>query len=111
MKQTKQADKVISKKATPKKDVKKKVKKEEPTAMTGRYGKERPKKPKLSGEWSYSEWTKLNGTPWTNEVDKTSTELPEFKKVSVRKIYLSISWTYFKLFIKSLFKKDNDGNF
>lgn len=111
MKQTKKADKVISKKATPKKQVKKEVKKKEPTTMTGRYGKERPKKQKLSGEWSYGEWTEINGTPWTNEVDKASTEVPDIKKAPARKIYLSISWTYFKLFIKSLFKKDTNGDF
>jgi len=111
MKQEKKADKVISKKATPKKDVKKKVKKEEPVAMTGRYGRERVKKTRVPIEWSYGEWVELNGTPWTNEVDKASTTLPEFKKVPVRKVYLGISWTYFKLFIKSLFKKDTNGDF
>jgi len=47
MKQEKKAGKVISKKATPKKQVKKEVKKEEPVAMTGRYGRERPKKPRV----------------------------------------------------------------
>jgi len=106
MKQEKKAGKVISKKATPKKQVKKEVKKEEPVAMTGRYGRERPKKPRVPIEWSYGEWVEVNGTPWTNEVDKASTEVPDIKKTPARKIYLSISWTYFKLFIKSLFKKD-----